>query len=57
MFDACYNTRKPRPAHYRKKKKKRIVRITEVQSLAEMPFYCLMSNALKVKVVWESTIF
>lgn len=23
MFDACYNTRKPRPAHYRKKKKKK----------------------------------
>lgn len=35
----------------------RIVHITEVHSLAEMPFYCLMSNALKVKVVWESTIF
>lgn len=23
MFDACYNTRKPRPAHYRKKKEKK----------------------------------
>lgn len=23
MFDACYNTRKPRPAHHRKKKKKK----------------------------------
>lgn len=25
MFDACYNTRKPRPAHHRKKKKKKII--------------------------------
>lgn len=47
MFDACYNTRKPRPAHHRKKKKKKHI-LTNKYCAASLATAYLNPNLLEL---------